>query len=132
MQLDEKCSEVMKGRGWTQRRLAEELGITEANLSSARKGKRPLPTAAVIRLERLRGVDDHSIIEQILKTAACVSMAAVTIFLTTAPEARAAQGIAPRHAQQCTLSRFRNNASRYLSRIFRSFRSRINAVALSG
>lgn len=133
MKLDEKCNEVMKGRGWTQRRLAEEIGISETSLSSARKGKRPLPTAALIKLERIRGVDDHAIVEQILKTAACAALAAVSIFLTPAPEARAAQGIAPSYAQVMhIIATLRRTLARYSERIFRRFRSRRNAVALSG
>jgi hypothetical protein len=40
-----------------------------------------MPTHALIRLERLRGTDDHSIIEQLLKTAACVALAVVLLLL---------------------------------------------------
>ena len=39
-----------------------------------------MPAHALIRLERLRGTDDHSIIEQLLKTAACVALAVVLLF----------------------------------------------------
>lgn len=81
MELDQKCQEVMKGRGWSQRQLAEALGITDKNLISMRRGRRPMPTHALIRLERLRGTDDHSIIEQLLKTAACVALAVVLLLL---------------------------------------------------
>lgn len=84
MEMNERCANVMKMKGWTQRRLAEELGINETTLSNAIKGRRPLPTHALIKLERLRGIDDHSIIEQLLKTAACVALAIVLLF-TTAP-----------------------------------------------
>ena len=82
MDIKTKSDEVMKARGWTQRRLAEEIGINETTLTNARNGRRPLPTQALIRLERLRGADDHSIIEQLLKTAACVALAIVLIFWT--------------------------------------------------
>lgn len=82
MDTKEKCAEVMRVRGWTQRQLAQELGIQEQNMTHVMKGRRELPTAALIRLERLRGTDDHSIIEQLLKTAACVALAIVLIFWT--------------------------------------------------
>ena len=81
MELDQKCQEVMEGRGWSQRQLAEALGITDKNLISMRRGRRPMPAHALIRLERLRGTDDHSIIEQLLKTAACVALAVVLLLL---------------------------------------------------
>lgn len=81
MELDQKCQEVMEGRGWSQRQLAEALGITDKNLISMRRGRRPMPAHALIRLERLRGTDDHSIIEQLLKTAACVTLAIVLLLL---------------------------------------------------
>ncbi|MCV2216226.1 helix-turn-helix domain-containing protein [Thauera sp. Sel9] len=76
MEINEKCEEVMKARGWTLRRLAEEIGMNENNLSAARKGRRTMPAHALIRLERLRGTDDHSIIEQLLRTAACITLVA--------------------------------------------------------
>lgn len=82
MDTKEKCAEVMRVRGWTQRQLAQELGIQEQNMTHVMKGRRELPTAALIRLERLRGTDDHSIIEQLLKTAACIALAIVLIFWT--------------------------------------------------
>lgn len=82
MDLDEKCQEVMNSRKWSQRQLAEALGVSDKNLISMRKGRRPMPTHALIKLERLRGADDHSIIEQLLKTAACVALAIVLIFWT--------------------------------------------------
>src|SRR5690554_3360148 len=75
MDTNKHCQEVIDARGWTQRRLAEELGISETNLIAARKGRRSLPTHAFIRLERLRGQDDHSIVEHLLRTAACFAMA---------------------------------------------------------
>ncbi|WP_350338128.1 helix-turn-helix transcriptional regulator [Thauera linaloolentis] len=70
----------MKSRGWTQRRLAQELGLPEQNLTHIMKGRRGIPAHALIKLERLRGTDDHSIIEQLLRTAACVALAAVLFF----------------------------------------------------
>lgn len=76
MDIKEKTDKMMSARGWTQRRLAEELGINETTLTNARAGRRPLPTHAVIKLERMRGTDDHSIIEQLLKTAACIALVA--------------------------------------------------------
>jgi len=81
MEIKTKSDEVMKAHGWTQRRLAEELEINETTLTNARAGRRPLPTHALIRLERLRGTDDQSIIEQLLKTAACVALAVVLLLL---------------------------------------------------
>lgn len=82
MDLDEKCQEVMNSRKWSQRQLAEALGVSDKNLISMRKGRRPIPTRALIKLERLRGADDHSIIEQLLRTAACVVLAIVLAFWT--------------------------------------------------
>lgn len=133
MNTDEKCAEVMSGRGWTQRRLAEELGISESSLSSARQGRRKLPAHAWAQLERFRGVDDRSIVDQIIKTAACAMLASVTIFLTPPQEARAAQGIAPSHAQiMHIMAVIRRSAERYSARILRMIRSRLDAVSLSG
>lgn len=88
MDIKTKSDEVMQARGWTQRRLAEEIGINETTLTNARAGRRPLPTQALIRLERLRGTDDHSIIEQLLRTAACVALA-IVLTLWTSPENKA-------------------------------------------
>jgi len=85
MDIRTKSDELMKARSWTQRRLAEELGINETTLTNARAGRRPLPTHALIRLERLRGTDDHSIIEQLLKTAACVALTTAVFFAAPSP-----------------------------------------------
>lgn len=75
MDIDQKCQEVIDARRWSQRQLAAALGVSDKNLISMRKGRRPMPAHALIRLERLRGQDDHSIIEQLLRTAACFAMA---------------------------------------------------------
>ena len=83
MNVDQKCQQVIDSRGWSQRKLAEALGVSDKNLISMRKGNRPMPAHALIKLERLRGVDDHSIIEQLLKTAACVALAIVFLLMPT-------------------------------------------------
>lgn len=81
MNVDQKCQQVIDSRGWSQRKLAEALGVSDKNLISMRKGNRPMPAHALIKLERLRGVDDHSIIEQLLKTAACIALAVVFLLV---------------------------------------------------
>lgn len=84
MDIDQKCKEVMERKGWSQRQLADELAISDKNLISMRKGRRPMPPHALARLERLRGVDDASIVDQIIRTAACVALAVVLLFGTGA------------------------------------------------
>lgn len=81
MDLKEKCEEVMRMKGWKNEDLAAALDMTAPNLSSAKAGRRPMPYKALIKLEKLRGVDDHSIIEQLLKTAACVALAVVFLLM---------------------------------------------------
>lgn len=81
MDLKEKCEEVMRMKGWKNEDLAAALDMTAPNLSSAKAGRRPMPYKALIKLEKLRGVDDHSIIEQLLKTAACVALAIVFLLV---------------------------------------------------
>ncbi len=85
MDLKAKCEAVMRERGWTNEDLANAIGMTPSNLSSAKAGRRAMPAASLIRLERLRGTDDHSIIEQLLKTAACVALAVIVSFTTPSP-----------------------------------------------
>lgn len=77
-----KCAEVIKLRGWTQRELARELGLTEQNMTHVMKGRRDLPAHALAKLERLRGTDDRAIVDMIIKQAACVALTAVLLLVT--------------------------------------------------
>lgn len=86
MNTIEKCSEVLKKRSWTQRELAKELGMTEQNMTHVMKGRRDLPAHALAKLERLRGTDDRAIVDLIIKHAACIALAAVTLFVTLPPK----------------------------------------------
>lgn len=126
MDLDRKCEEVMKSRGWSQRQLADAIGVTDKNLISMRRGRRPMPAHALIRLERLRGTDDHSIIEQILKTAACVALAFVVLLMPSegnaAIESRAYGTAAFHNADYRVLRRLRAWIVRAWSR-FKNARS---------
>lgn len=90
MELKEKCTEVMQRNGWTQRQLAQALQISPENLSHAKEGRRPLPAHALAQLERLRGTDDRSIVDQIIRTAGCVALVVVSLILPPSP-ANAAQ-----------------------------------------
>lgn len=47
MNTIEKCSEVLKQRGWTQRELAKKLGMSEQNMTHVMKGRRDLPAHAL-------------------------------------------------------------------------------------
>lgn len=86
MNTIEKCSEVLKQRGWTQRELAKELGMSEQNMTHVMKGRRDLPAHALAKLERLRGTDDRAIVDMIITHAACIALAAVTLFVTLPPK----------------------------------------------
>ena len=112
MDTIEKCSEVLKERGWTQRELAKELGMTEQNMTHVMKGRRDLPAHALAKLERIRGTEDRAIVDLIIKHAACIALAAVTLFMTP-PEntafASSTYRAASRHnAASQLLSRLRN------------------------
>ncbi|HRQ14962.1 MAG TPA: helix-turn-helix domain-containing protein, partial [Promineifilum sp.] len=85
MDTNQKCQEVLDERGWTQRELASALGISETSLSNARHGRRPLPAYAIIKLEKLRGTDAETILQQLIKTAACIALVVVSFTLTPAP-----------------------------------------------
>lgn len=85
MNTIEKCSEILKQRGWTQRELAKELGMSEQNMTHVMKGRRDLPAHALAKLERLRGTDDRAIVDLIITHAACIALAAVTLFVTLPP-----------------------------------------------
>jgi transcriptional regulator with XRE-family HTH domain len=93
MEIDAKCSAVQAVKGWSQRKLAQEIGISEPNLISARKGRRPLPAHALAKLERLRGVDDKSIVDEIIRTAACCLMTIGILFFSAPQEAAANQDV---------------------------------------
>lgn len=122
MDVKEKCEEVMKSRGWTQRRLAQELGLAEQNLTHIMKGRRGITAHALIKLERLRGVDDHSIIEQLLKTAACIALASVTLILTTpANHAEASMIYSAERESNANYRGFGNRVRRMLSSFFKLF-----------
>lgn len=86
MNTIEKCSEVLKQRGWTQRELAKELGMSEQNMTHVMKGRRDLPAHALAKLERLRGTDDRAIVDLIITHAACIALATVTLFVTLPPK----------------------------------------------
>ena len=83
MDTKTKCEEVLKKQGWTQKELADELGITPQNMTHVLKGRRGLPTPAFIRLEKLRGIKAERILDELLRTAACIALA-VVVLLTTA------------------------------------------------
>lgn len=82
MTTAQKCSDVMKAKGWKQRELAEALGVTETNMIHIMKGRRPMPVYAMAKLERLRGTDDRSIVDMIIRTGANVALVAVLLFWT--------------------------------------------------
>lgn len=122
MDTIEKCSEVLKERGWTQRELAKELGMTEQNMTHVMKGRRDLPAHALAKLERLRGTDDRAIVDLIIKHAACIALAAVTLFMTP-PEntafASSTYRAASRHNADSQLLRRLRNALKKLARTAR-------------
>ena len=124
MDTIEKCSEVLKERGWTQRELAKELGITEQNMTHVMKGRRDLPAHALAKLERLRGTEDRAIVDLIIKHAACIALAAVTLFMTP-PEntvfASSIYGAASRHNADSQLLRRLRNALKKLARTARGW-----------
>lgn len=80
MDIEAKCSQVMRRNGWTQRELATALGISETTLSNVLKGRRSLPVHAFVKLERMRGIDDKSIVDELIRAAA--SVAAVVILFS--------------------------------------------------
>lgn len=82
MDLKSKCEQVMKDRGWSNEQLAEAIGMTPPNLSSAKAGRRAMPYQALIKLEKLRGMNDSEIVNELLRIAACVALAVVTLFVT--------------------------------------------------
>lgn len=124
MNTIEKCSEVLKQRGWTQRELAKELGITEQNMTHVMKGRRDLPAHALAKLERIRGTEDRAIVDLIIKHAACIALAAVTLFMTP-PEntafASRTYGAASRHNADSQLLRRLRNALKKLARTARGW-----------
>ena len=112
MDTIEKCSEVLKERGWTQRELAKELGITEQNMTHVMKGRRDLPAHALAKLERLRGTEDRAIVDLIIKHAACIALAAVNLFMTppenTASASSTYEAASRHNADSQLLCRLRN------------------------
>lgn len=51
----EEINEKMKERGWTNRRLAEELGVNESSLGQILKGRRPMTEQLARHIEYIFG-----------------------------------------------------------------------------